>query len=490
WGLYKNSEQGSKQIKKWMEFATFPDDIFAKEASDTVIESLKKINLKRFISNSNVNWYKILKAHYNAKVFRPDEAKAFYINWIGEGIEIGNTVIAEKNSFKSWTSDIAFYSLILSAVHPEYFFPYILDCEFFLFQKIGEEFEIPIPDVPKKNSWEDRATYYIDLCDAFLEFRQIADFSPPELFAFLYDFAPLVVKEQTDQELPSPSKVWFVGANRNDFKFLDNAVTDSFDFWQGNVDARRGDIIVMYCLTPRSYIHSIWRVSVDGFVDPFFYYYSAVGISQPIKLDIIITQKELKMNPVWENNPLIRKNLQGVNGYPIKYNEYIELLTMLEAKGQNTASFPKIKPTNKLEVDDLMDERAVEIKLIEPLLNLLNYKPNDWIRQMSIKMGRGERNYPDYCFNANTKRGEESAKMVLESKFEIKTQKDLQDAYFQAKSYALRLQAEKFVIAAKEGIWIFQPKNGYYKLNEQFSCNWVDIENPDIFHLVKQLIGK
>lgn len=490
WDLYRKSEQGRKQIEVWANFSCYLDDIYAGEASVTVIEEIVKLNLNQDISLSTGYWFKNLKEHFSHQEFCVENAKTCFKKWIEEGIIIGDDVILGENDFKSWAVSISFYSTILSSVYPDYFFPYTLDCEFYKIQHICDEFKIPISDVPKKNSWEDRAMFYIDLCDALFEFRKGAGFSPQELFAFLYDFAPSVIKELIDKELPNPSKVWFVGANRNNFDFVDNAVTDSFDYWQGNIDARRGDIVVMYCLAPRSYIHSIWRVRVDGFADPFFYFYSAVGISNPIILDVLLTQKELKSNSVWKNNPLIRKNLQGINGYPIKHKEYIELLMMLEEKGQNIASLPIIKPTSKLGADDLKDERAVEIKLIEPFLTLLSYKPNDWIRQMSIKMGRGERNYPDYCFGVNTKRGEESAKMVLESKFEIKTQKDLQDAYFQAKSYALRLQAEKFVIAAKEGIWIFKPKNGNYKLDDHYACNWVNIENPDILHTVKQLIGK
>lgn len=228
----------------------------------------------------------------------------------------------------------------------------------------------------------------------------------------------------------------------------------------------------------------------DGFADPFFFYYNAVCLSNPIKLDIQITQHDLETNSVWAVNPLVKKNLQGLNGYPIKYNEYLEILSILRSKGQNIEFLPKIKPTSKLDAEDLKDEREVEIRLIEPFLELLNYKPTDWIRQMPVKMGRGERNYPDYCFGANPKRGEESAKLIIESKFEIKTHKDLQDAYFQAKSYSLRLQVDKFVIAAKEGVWIYQPKNNSYKFDDYFSCNWVDIENPDIFHKLGQMIGK
>lgn len=107
---------------------------------------------------------------------------------------------------------------------------------------------------------------------------------------------------------------------------------------------------------------------------------------------------------------------------------------------------------------------------------------------MPVKMGRGERNYPDYCFGANPKRGEESAKMILELKFSIMTNKDLQEAYFQAKSYAVRLQASCFIIAAKEGIWIYKPKAGIYRVDDFQNYSWIQIEKPDDLHALKLLI--
>ena len=490
WDLYKNSEQGRNQIDEWSMFGDFPDDKFTADTEKSTIDKLHEINFDKYIIGSKINWFKIIRDYYKTKEFSIDKAREYYKKWISEGIIINEFAIVGKDNFHSWTTDISLYSRILYSLFPDYFFPYTLDCEFFKFQKICNEFDILIPTVPKKKDWEDRALYYIDLCESLLEFRKLMGFKPNELCAFLYDFALSVINELEDNEMPNPSKVWFVGGNKFNFEFLDNAKQDSCDYWQGNLDAKRGDIVVMYCLTPRSYIHSVWRVILDGFADPFFYYYNTVCLSNPIKLDIQITQHDLETNSVWAVNPLVKKNLQGLNGYPIKYNEYLELLSILKSKGQNIDLLPTIKPTSKLEAEDLKDEREVEIRLIEPFLELLNYKPTDWIRQMPVKMGRGERNYPDYCFGANPKRGEESANMIIESKFEIKTQKDLQDAYFQAKSYALRLQADKFVIAAKEGIWIYQPKHNSYKFDDYFSCNWVDIENPDILHRLKQMIGK
>ena len=488
WELYKNSAKGQESIKKWTSL-DFPDSEFSSD-SEQFIDELRKKDLDRYINGTNVNWYRLLKDYFINKEFKIEDARNIYKKWITEGIFVNGYKVIGNDNFKHWTVDISFFSRVLYSSFPEYFFPYILKYEFNKFQKICNEFNIPIPEAPKKKDWEERAIYYIDLCEALLEFRKINSFTSQELCAFLYDFAPTVLSEFEDKELPEPSKVWFIGGNKYNFNSLDNATNKSKEYWQGNVDARRGDIIVMYCVTPRSYIHSIWRADGDGFADPFFYYYSVNHLSIPIKLDVHVTQSDLNNNPLWSNNPLGRKNLQGINGYPIKYIEYLELLYMLKTKGQDISNLPTIQPTSKFEAEDLINERDVEIKLIEPFLITLKYKPTDWIRQMPVKMGRGERNFPDYCFGANPQRGEETAKMVLESKYEIKTQKELQEAYFQTKSYAIRLQSDKFIIASREGIWIYQPKNMVYKFDNYYHCNWVDIENPDILHKLRQMIGK
>jgi len=490
WDLYKDSTKGQESIKKWTSLNDFPNSEYSRDCKQSIIDELRKNYLDKYIDGTKVNWYLLLKDYFLNKGFIADNAYNIYNYWIDEGIAINNFIKISPKHYQTWIAHKSFLSSVLSSSYPDYFFPYTLDCEFDNFTRICNEFNIPIPEVPKKMDLEKRALYYIDLCEALLEFRKINGFTPQELYAFLYDFAPSVINELKDTELPQPSKVWFVGGSKYDFNFLDNATKESKSHWQGNVDARRGDIIVMYCVTPRSYIHSIWRAEGDGFADPFFRYYSVVWIANPIKLDIQISQKDLKNNSIWSDCPLIRKNLQGVNGYPIKYIEYLELLSMLKAKGQDINKLPTIQPTSKFEAEDLINERDVEIKLIEPFLITLKYKPTDWIRQMPVKMGRGERNFPDYCFGANPQRGEETAKMVLESKYEIKTQKELQEAYFQAKSYAVRLQSDKFIIAAREGIWIYQPKNMVYKFDDYYHCNWVDIENPDILHKLRKMIGK
>ena len=182
-----------------------------------------------------------------------------------------------------------FYNLF-----PDYFFPYTFECEFDIVSNIFNEFNIPLPEAPKKREFEKRAFYYLDLCDVLVELRKNYNLNPPELCAFLYGFAPAVIKDLEDPELPNPSKVWFVGGDSHQFNILDDAKTDYFIKWQCNVDARKGDIIVMYCLTPRSYVHSFWRANSDGFTDPFFNWNSVTELSNPIQLDVHITQKGIR----------------------------------------------------------------------------------------------------------------------------------------------------------------------------------------------------
>jgi len=491
WNLYKESESGRTIINNWTPLESFSNEKYAIKVRDSTIKNLNNCDLNRYIIDSKVNINQLLFDYLKTKHdFPNDNIRELYTKFIETGISINNFLACPSNEPIFWVVTIKMISEILYDLHPDYFFPYKFDCEFNKLTKICLEFEIPLPKIPKKQDWFKRAFYYIELCDAFYEFRKMNDFSPSEFCAFLYDFAPNNLKEIEDTEMPNPSKVWFVGGNKMNFEYLDNAVKSSIDSWQCNLDTRRGDIIVMYCLTPRSFIHSIWRANSDGFADPFFYYFNVAYLSDPIILEHKITQKDLINNSIWSNNPLVKKNLQGINGYPIKYREYVELLSMLENKGQRITDFPLIKPTTRLETNDLIGERDVEIKLIEPFFLLLGYSPNDWLRQMPVRMGRGERNFPDYCFSAKPKKGEESAKMIIEAKYEIKTQKQLLETYYQTKSYAMRLQSTCFTIAAKEGIWIFQSKNESFKIEDCIHYNWIDIENPDILHELKQLIGK
>ncbi len=150
----------------------------------------------------------------------------------------------------------------LHELFPEYFTPYFFAWRFDDFRRICERYDIAVPDLPGKQQKRQRALYYIELNRALQEFRRRADLSPEELNAFLYDFAPRDIDYRRTEALTTPARVWFVmggiGGNA-DFEFLDSADNTSISHWQGNLETRRGDIVLMWCVSPRSYLHSVWR---------------------------------------------------------------------------------------------------------------------------------------------------------------------------------------------------------------------------------------
>ncbi len=352
-----------------------------------------------------------------------------------------------------------------------------------------EQFDIFLPTIPKKSKHKDRAMYYLEICRSLQDFRKINVLSNSELCAFLYDYAPRHMREDK-APVPQPAKAWFVGGGGigGDADFLENATNESFTFWQGSEDIRRGDIVVMYCRTPKSYIHSIWIAQRDGFGDPFFYHYGCVYLSNCVKIKPI-SHKELKANKIWSINSIVKKNLQGISGNPISFQEYDELLAMLKKKGQDLTVLPRLTTYQTKNSELIINERRVEVFLVEPLLEKIGYASKDWVRQMAVRMGRGERNYPDYAFNATIIRGKEKADWLLEAKHHIKNQRELEDAFDQVRSYALRLQATIIVIADKNELWIISQKNGDFALANGQSFTWVALENPDNLRALDMKIG-
>lgn len=495
WDLYKQSSQGSEIIslfekKDHKGIATkFHTGTYIENLSDESVDYYQNSELKNLMAGDRTIDFTIALTDFFSK-FSFDNPKKTLTDIIDTDLYF--PILdqhVKKQDYSLWIANIENFSTSLFFTEKQFFIPYYFRMKFNVLQSIFEHFEIPLPRIPLKKDWRNRLLYYVEICEALYEFRKHNSLSRFELCAFLYDFAPNSIHRITSEEMPKPTKAWFCGGNKLGFDFLDNANDSSTSFWQGNVDTRKGDIIVMYCLSPRSYVHSIWRADCDGFIDPFFYYFTLIYITQPVKI-LPVSHKELQNNEIFSKSPLIRSNMQGLVGYPIKYEEYFELLEITKSKGKLKKNPPLIEPYFSIDDNELSCEKDVEEKLIEPLLVKLGYSDNDWIRQMPIKMGRGERNYPDYCFEANSTTGEESAKLILEAKYSIRNSKDLSEAYFQTKSYALRLESSKFIIAAKEGLWIFDKIKGQFDINIVSHYTWYQLEHPDYFHEVLKSIGK
>ncbi len=425
-----------------------------------------------------------------------EEAEALFDKIIQEGI----TLSYEDHSHESYApNNIAFLGLVplistwLYYVYPDYFKPYFFLHRFHLLTRIADAFGIDLPPVPLKQYKAERIKYYWSLCKSFSVFQEENELSAAEFCAFLYDFAPnyLDSSENGSESLPQATQVWLIGGDKYgvDFEFLDRANSQETTFWQGNEDTRKGDILVMYCLAPRSYIHSIWRATDDGIADPFFHYYSSIYIGHGQKVPPISLTK-LKNDPYFKDHPLVRKNMQGVSGYPLTAEEYLRLQKLMNEQGGSQVDLPLLYSHTFPANDEIRNEREVETVLIEPLLIRLGYTSEHWVRQLSLRMGRGERNFPDYAFITTHDKGYETASMLIESKFWIRTNRELEETFKQVWSYGQRLSAKILVIADKEAIWIYERNNNSSfdrtKYTKKF---WKELEQPEAFRMLLELIG-
>lgn len=428
------------------------------------------------------------------------EASHYYTNaLVAEGIPFemadrhGNKEVVAGFPLENegeWYDFVAAVSLGLYQGQPNYFLPYNFRTKFNQVEEIHAEFGIPLPPVPSKSDKSGRCLYYASINEVWQEFRLRYSLSPAEMCAFLYEFAPEFITPLDATDLPSPSKVWLITGGAWDIETVDKATTDTVSMWGGNPAIRRGDILMLYLVTPRKAINSIWRACTDGFIDPFSHYHGTVWICNPIKT-LPVTFAELKNHPLLSKKPAVKANFFGPSSKaPFTIEEYEAVLEIMKSKGQDLTLLPRIPFNDPAPSIELRNERDVEVELIEPFLKRLGYRETDWIRQMPVKMGRGERNYPDYAFGAKTDRGEESAKMVLESKYQLSAHREFMDAFYQVKSYALRLQCKVMAMAAKEGIWVFSLDNGSFDIKKGFHKAWAELAHPDSFHEVLTRIGK
>lgn len=500
WNLYKDSKDGQQAIAEYsrdlesihQEFGVdryempVPDEDKAQAKSDTITVSLVRT---------------VYDVYSQYTVGNIDEAVQRYAEMVMKGIPIvvpGHPtphLFFGKHEWE-WYDNIDLVSWGLHFAYPEFFVPYLFtpsdydeSITFYLLEEICGNFNIALPPLPSKKDRLGKALYYGYLMRAFYEFRQLHNLSPAEMCAFLYDFGLNAIEPKESEELPEPSKAWLIKGGKGDFEFVDQATNSAVAYcWGGNLEMRKGDILLMYLLSPRSYIHSIWRALSDGFVDPFSHYHNVIAVSSMIRT-VPVTVQEIKTDQILSQKGLVKANLQGASGDPFSVEEYNAILSVMERKGQDISPLPRLEPLSYPDSADVDNERDVEKFLVEPFLERLGYTGDDWVRQMPVRMGRGERNYPDYAFGAMTKRGEESAKMVLEAKYRIGTRKELSDAFYQAKSYALRLQAKRIVLCAIDGIWIFGYKRNDFDIEDFVHKRWNALGHPDTLHQVSLLIG-
>lgn len=462
--------------------------------SKQYLQPLKKENIVGFIKDVNLNTVERGKDKNFINGLKKDRELMDNIENAGQFFSDIIEDIIKKSTEQFKTRDILTYieniSIFLYYCNEDYFFPYFFNDHFFRLENIFSEFNIPLPPIPSKTKHKERLYYYFELCKSLYEFRKNIGLSPKELNIFLYYFSKNVIEDIDIKmdNLPAPTKVYISGATKNDCTdIIAKADETSKSLWAGNVNTLPGDIIIIYGVAPFSQINSIWRAISKGFIDPFSYWYNLLWVGHPIKIEAI-TYQELVENKVWGNKAIVKSHMQGVSGVQCTIEEYKEISNILERKDFNIKSLPKIEGPQLNIKTELNNERDIEMNLLEPFLNKLGFNEKDWVRQMPVRMGRGERVYPDYAINANTKRGEESARFIWEAKYRITSQKKLFEDFIQAKSYALRLNSIGLGLVSMEGIWLSYKKDSFMS-DKIKKYSWDEINNSDIFNNILLEIG-
>ena len=456
-----------------------------KQVLNPILEDLKNPKDK---SLEKQTWNDLQKDIDNKFGFTTDkelieDAKKFW------QIELDEAIKGDKHD-REFTSYIEFYSLYLTILNPHFFFPYFFVSQFNLVENLFKEFDLVLPPLPKVRDYKARLNYYFELCEVLYYFRQEHEMKPAEFLAFLYGFVGNFIKPKLE-EGEKPLRVWITGGSKEDFDSVVDGTdgNDDLHHWSGSVESVKSDLQIIYFRTPYSGIGAISTCLSDGYYDPFDYYENRV-ITANIKTFSFVTLNELRENPIWSKKALVKMNMQGVKGQIVTFEEYQELKNILKSKNQDPSILPELESV-VIDTDlDLQNERDVETELLEPLLKKLGFSEKDWVRQLPIRMGRGERNYPDYAlFVNNKKKYEETAQFLWEAKFRIRNQKELRDAFLQAKSYARRLNSFAFGICSVEGVWVSSSKDGFdFEKLEYFS--WQDLKQEEKWMKLKMCFRK
>lgn len=390
--------------------------------------------------------------------------------------------------FKNLLSHIPALSVALSQRY-ECFIPYYFVMQFAFFKKIADKYELELPETDKRQYYYNRCQYYLNICLCLDDFAIENELSQAELCAFLYDYELPVVKEEffnEEKEMPkNPEQAWFLVGN-----YGDGEKNMEHGFWQANELTAKGDVMVFFEKSPKKAINSVWTAKTEGVVDPFFLFYSNTYIGNKISIPEI-SYDELKQHPYFKDHALIRKNFQGGSGWPMNAEDYRQFLLILESKGFDTTVLPQLYQPGSYVTEQVSNEYDVYDKLLTPLLNDMGWVlGKDFEKEVEFKAGRGSSKRPDYCLHIKREGKDISTKVVIEAKYWMKNDNEIEENYSQGLSYAKWGNAKVLVICDKMQIRVYEcDSKGVFNVKKWKRFRWEEMSNLDKFNELKRLLS-
>ena len=478
WHFYRTSEEGKKTVEIF--------DCFQPTSLEQIAVGIfcfqehkqqQAIPLARYINN--YYWLaEILDEKYDIEdVQDVDEFLAF----IDDIDFLGNN--REK---LSWLPVLSIYLYISYG----YYKPILFSHRYDYFLQLCANLGIELPEMTRSRDYREYFRYYHQLCGALYKFQTENELSNEEMCACLYDYAATLGDDNAEPaELPQPTNIWLTGASKYDVEEIDrNGLSETI--WACNERTRRGDIIIIYALTPNSCLYAIGRAKTGGFFDPFDYYHCRAVFTDGQLLPRI-PFKELKAHPYISQIPVFRQNLQGINGRELTPKDYAEIVALIRSHGY-TEPLPQLYHADNYNAPDVHIEKDVEEKILMPFLERLGFAAADYTRQLTQKAGRGLKAIPDFVFLPHGEPHFQTAPLIIEAKYDMGAIRELHDAFAQALSYARLMRSNLMAICDKERLIIYRLTEGAADINKPvFENYWAAIAtDTDVFLAAKKLIGR
>lgn len=518
WNLYKDSEKGKECISVFLlqedmgllfyDILSYSTKWGGSKIDDSYIDYLdQQLNIwKTSLKECGAfpkEWSKDTYMNFmqNFEIRAPKLIKNKYLEFDEEGNIVldQNKYSIKKDQYRVKASCMDFISLLLFYDN-EFFKPMLISQQFETILDNCDVLGIEMPEIPRTKDYKAYLEYYYDICTVWDAFQKENEMTGAEFCACIYDFAPMLQEKKVNKELPKPTNVWLTGAgakSKSDFDILDSLgeVSDGNgeSVWACNERTRRGDIVVVYCNAPRSYIHSIWRSNSGGRFNPFDHYHCRTTICDGIIVPHI-TYNELRNDEYMSQVPIVRKGLRGINGVELTSKDYSALLRMIESKGGDISKLPKLYEGCAMDFGEISLEKHVEEQILIPFLqNRLGYTSADWSRQLSQKAGRKEKAIPDFVFFPSGEKHFENAPLIIEAKLDMAPVQEQLKAFKQCLSYARMLRSSIMGICDKERLILYKvDKNGAAdRSNPLFEDHWDAIfSDSEVGARLNHLIGR
>lgn len=514
WNRYKESAEGKEVIALFKNLCS--DDC----TTEDMLNVAKRFNLEYFKNSSEKDLKAIREcldfydgalsdiiSNNDLKIEKGEDFVIFFYNFLhslfpeGAGDDFDEL---PQSGFKALLAENMMMSIVLYAYLPSFFIPNFFVMQFACLKKFAEKYDVELPKIPNRSDYRERCLYYLDLCIAIVNFaveNGIDDSA--EICAFIYGCELPIIKDELEAEYDKPmpkvpEQAWILVGN-----YGEGEKNMKRGFWQANQLTCKGDIMLFYEKSPVKKLNSVWIALEDGVIDPFFHYYSHTYIGQKIEIpaDKAITFEDFKNSEYFKvenrgrEGNFVSKNFQDVSGWEVTSDDYAEIKRMLEAKGFDTSILPSLYEPKKLTGVDISLEADVSEKLLVPLLEEMGKKRNeDFKAEVEFPAGHSTTGHrmekrPDFCLHLSGSGSQLTAKVVIEVKYWMRDNIEVEQAFDQGVTYAKWGEAKVLVLCDKNQIRVYERnKKGKFDKDKRSFFRWEDMENLERFNELKRLL--